>query len=364
MARALTLARRGTGQTSPNPVVGAVLVRCGRIIGEGWHRRAGGAHAEILALRGATESPRGATLYVTLEPCCTWGRTPPCTAAIRAAGLRRVVVAARDPNPRHRGRGLRLLRAAGVRVDVGLLADQATRLNEPFHQWITTGRPLVTVKAALSLDGKIATYSGESQWITSVAARREAHRWRATVDAIMVAAGTVVRDNPRLTLRHGVHGRQPWRVVVDARGRSPRSARLFTDRWRARTLVVTTSLAPARWRRALMRQGVTVVAVKRDGAHADLPAALRELGKRELTSVLVEGGGDLIGALFDERMVDQVMFVYAPLVIGGREAKTAVEGRGVARLRAAGRLTGQWRRLPGGELLFAGVVNAARARSS
>ncbi len=354
MQRALALARRGVGRTSPNPAVGAVLVSGGKIIGEGWHKRAGGAHAEIEALKGKGKAARGGTLYVTLEPCCTWGRTPPCTEAVIAAGIRRVVVAALDPNPRHSGRGLRLLRQAGIRVDAGLLAQEAGQLNAAFNKWITTGQPLVIAKAAMSLDGKIATRTGDSQWITSPAARRVAHRWRARVDAVMVAAGTVVRDNPRLTLRHGVRGRQPWRVVVDARGRSPRSARLFTDRARQRTIVVTTVRSSVRWRRALERRSVTVLIVKRAGEHVDLRAMLRELGKREITSVLVEGGGDLLGALFAQRLVDEAVFLYAPVVIGGRDAKTAVEGAGVGRVRAAWRFAGEWRTLPGGEVMFVG----------
>jgi len=251
MRRALALARRGLGKTSPNPAVGAVLAKGGRILGEGWHRRAGGPHAEVFALRGLEGKAHGRdaratkdlTLYVTMEPCCTWGKTPPCTDAIIAAGVTRVVVAARDPNPKHNGRGLQVLRRAGIRVDAGLLGDEATRMNEAFNKWITTGMPLVIAKAAMSLDGRIATHTGDSKWITSETARRAAHKLRATADAVMVGANTVIRDNPQLTIRHGVaprksakdsrprkrSGRSGWRVVVDARGRCPYSANLFTD---------------------------------------------------------------------------------------------------------------------------------------
>ena len=325
MRRALALARRGLGKTSPNPAVGAVLVRGGKIIGEGWHRRAGGPHAEVFALRDAGLVPgRGknaaptlkggapggllacrvrsralpvishhspvTTLYVTMEPCSTWGKTPPCTDAIIAAGVRRVVIAALDPNPKHNGRGLKILRRARIRVEAGLLAYEATAMNEAFNKWITTGMPFVIAKAAMSLDGKIATRTGDSRWITSEAARREAHRLRTGVDAVMVGANTAIRDNPQLTVRHGVRGRQPWRVVVDARGRSPRKARLFSDKLRHRTIVFTTPLAPPKWRRDLALQDVIVLVVPAKEARADLRVALRELGRMEVTNLLVEGG--------------------------------------------------------------------------
>jgi diaminohydroxyphosphoribosylaminopyrimidine deaminase/5-amino-6-(5-phosphoribosylamino)uracil reductase len=350
MRRALALARRGLGKTSPNPAVGAVLVRKGRVVGEGWHQKAGRPHAEALALRGV--KARGTTLYVTMEPCCTWGKTPPCTEAIIAAGVRRVVVAALDPNPKHNGRGIIVLRHGGVRVEWGLLAGEATAMNEAFNKWITTGMPLVIAKAAMSLDGKIATRTGDSKWITSEAARREAHKLRAGVDAIMVGANTVTRDDPKLTLRHGVRGRQPWRVVVDARGQTPTKARLFTDAERKRTIVVTTDLSPSRWRERLIVRGVHVVVVKQNRARVDLRAALRALGKRDVTSVLVEGGGELIGSFFDARLVDRVSLFYAPIVIGGRGAVTAVAGEGVASVRTAMRLKDcHWRRIGKNELL-------------
>ena len=342
MQLALRLARRGIGQTSPNPAVGAVLVRNGQIIGQGWHKQAGGPHAEIHALAG--QSARGATLYVTLEPCSTHGRTPPCTTAILAAGIRRVVVAARDPNPRHHGRGLTILRRAGIRCDAGLLADEATRLNAAFNHWITTGQPLVIAKAALSLDGQLATRSGDSKWITSTAARRVAHTLRARADAVMVGAGTVIADNPRLTLRHDVPGRQPWRVVVDAQGRCPRSARLFTDAHRHRTIVGTTARSPVAWRRSLALRGVTVLVLPEKNRRVNLPVLLAELGRMEITSILVEGGPELLGALFAAGRVDQVAFFYAPKIIG--EAKT---------MCAALNIAGQWQRIGQGEMLFEGT---------
>ena len=370
MRRVLMLARRGVGKTSPNPAVGAVLVRSGRIIGEGWHKLAGGPHAEVFALSGrgsgipastgrdknvaptGKHAARGLTLYVTMEPCCTWGKTPPCTDAIIAAGVKRVVVAALDPNPKHNGRGLKVLRSAGIRAEAGLLADEATAMNEAFNKWIVTGLPFVTAKAAMSLDGKIATRTGDSKWITSETARREAHKLRAGVDAVMVGANTVIRDNPQLTVRHGVRGKQPRRVVVDARGRTPTTAKLFTDAMRQRTVVLTTSLSSARWRRYLSLSGIEVLVVAQKRGRVDLRAALKVLGKRNITSMLVEGGAELLGSLFDARLVDKVALFYAPIVIGGRNATTAVGGEGVATVRESVQLRDcRWRRIGKSEML-------------
>ncbi len=314
MRRALALARRGLGRTSPNPAVGAVVVRAGKVVGEGWHHQAGLPHAEVEALRGV--NARGTTLYVTLEPCCTQGRTPPCTAAIIAAGVKRVVVAATDPNPQHAGRGLRLLREAGLVVEAGLLATEATALNAAFNKWIVTGLPLVIAKAALSLDGKMSTRTGDSKWITSDDARRQAHRLRARVDAVMVGGGTVKADDPQLTLRHGVRGRQPWRVVV---GGCPSDAQVFTDIHRDRTLHFTTR---------------------------NLRVVLKKLGRMGITSVLIEGGPRLLAAAFDAGLVDRVAFFFAPKVVAGS-----------AKIADATRLRGAWRRIGSDEVLFEGEVS-------
>lgn len=340
MRRALALARRGAGKTSPNPVVGAVLVRKGRIVGEGWHQFAGGAHAEVNALRKAN----GDTLYVTLEPCCTYGRTPPCTDAIIAAGIKRVVVAATDPNPRHRGCGIKILKKAGIKVTTNVLAGEAAALNPSFNKWIVTGMPLVVAKAALSLDGKMATRTGDSKWITSDVARREAHRLRASVDAVMVGANTVISDDPQLTLRHGVRGRRPWRVVVDGCGRSPKNARLFSDRLSSRTIVITTNASSAEWRQSLALRGVVVLVLPGKRGRMDLMVALRELGRMEVTSVLVEGGRDLLEACFDAGAVDRVVFFVAPKVIAGS-----------AKVSSAKLAVGSWRKI-GNEILFEGSL--------
>jgi diaminohydroxyphosphoribosylaminopyrimidine deaminase/5-amino-6-(5-phosphoribosylamino)uracil reductase len=338
MRRALQLARRGAGSTSPNPMVGAVVARSGRVIGEGYHRKAGEPHAEVLAIRNAqrsTPNVRRATLYVTLEPCSTFGRTPPCTEAIIAAGIKRVVVAAIDPNPKHAGRGIKILRRAGVRVETGLLADEAARLNEAFNKWVTTGLPFVTAKAAMSLDGKIATRTGDSKWITSEAARKVAHQLRAHADAVMVGSRTVIRDNPSLTVRLARARKQPKRIVVDSRGRSPLTSRVFTDAWRANTIALTTSASKKSWRDALTKRDVVVLVLPRRKGHVDLRAALKELARRDITSLLVEGGGELLGALFDARLVDKVAFFFAPKIIGGRVAPTSVAGEGIGRVASA-----------------------------
>jgi diaminohydroxyphosphoribosylaminopyrimidine deaminase/5-amino-6-(5-phosphoribosylamino)uracil reductase len=355
MRRALALARRGLGKTSPNPAVGAVLVRKGRVVGEGWHKRAGGPHAEADAFHAV--NARGATLYVTLEPCSTWGRTPPCTEAVIAAGVKRVVVAAHDPNPKHNGRGLKVLRRAGIRVEAGLLAREATAMNAGFNKWITTGTPLVIVKAAMSLDGRIATRTGDSKWITSETARCEAHRLRAQVDAILVGANTVIRDDPELSVRHGVGGRQPWRVVVDSRGRVSGKAKLFQDAQRQRTLVFTTTLSSATWRRYLSGRCVDVIVLPPKRGRIDLHAALKVLGKRDITSVLMEGGGELLGSLFDARLVDRVAFFYAPIILGGRSAVAAVAGQGVATVgKAVGFRDCCWRQVGKSEMLLEASV--------
>ena len=378
MERALVLARRALGRTSPNPMVGAVVVKNRRIIGEGYHHRAGAPHAEIHALDAAGDRAQDADLYVTLEPCCTHGRTPPCTDAIMAARMRRVVVATEDPNPKHGGRGLELLKKAGIKVEVGLLGEASRQLNAPFNKWIRTGLPFVIAKAAMSLDGKIATRTGESKWITNEKARAFVQELRRGVDAIMVGSGTVLADNPRLTLRDGNVDRQPWRVIVDGHGRCALTANVFSDDHRQRTLVLTSRLSPEPWRAHLTERGVTVIECRvrtnvcgtvaaasnrsrRVGkttligkGHIDLQDALKRLGQREITSVLAEGGGGLLGALFDARLVDRAHFFYAPKIIGGAAAITAVEGRGIGSLKAAINLDDiDWRHL-GDNLVITG----------
>ena len=307
MRAALHEARRGAGRTSPNPAVGAVIVRGGRIIARGFHRCAGMPHAEIEAIT-ALKSPRlagRATLYVTLEPCSTHGRTPPCVDAILRHGFARVVIGAIDPNPAHAGRGVGLLRAESVEVVAGILEDECRDLNAAFNKWIVTGMPFVIAKAALSLDGRLTRPPGEGQWLSLAASRADAHRLRASVDAILVGAGTVRADNPRLTVRGIPGARQPWRVVLMGRRPLPKDAHIFTDKHRDRTLVF------------------------RDRT---LRAVLCDLGRRQITSVLIEGGGTVLGEAFDRRLVDRVHFYLAPILCGGPDV---IGGRGAASTTAS-----------------------------
>jgi diaminohydroxyphosphoribosylaminopyrimidine deaminase/5-amino-6-(5-phosphoribosylamino)uracil reductase len=357
MARALELARRAVGRTSPNPVVGAVIVKDGRIVGEGFHRRAGLPHAEIEALRQAGARARGSTLYVTLEPCNHTGRTPPCCDAILAAGVSRVVIAARDPNPITNGRGMARLRRAGVDVVAGVLERDARTLNEPFRKAVTTGLPFVVAKVGQSLDGKIATRAGQSRWITSAAARRLAHAWRGRVDAILVGVNTVLADDPRLTAR-GIPRRigRPVRVIADSRLRIPLRARCLSAG--TATLIATTVSSGSK-RAQLMRRGIDVLTLPprrgprsasragRDGprpsgrgGRVPLRRLFRELVRRGIQSVLIEGGGEVLAGAFAERLVDRVVWFIAPILLGGRDAPGSLGGAGVDRLSRAIRLEG------------------------
>jgi diaminohydroxyphosphoribosylaminopyrimidine deaminase/5-amino-6-(5-phosphoribosylamino)uracil reductase len=291
MRVALDEARKGLGRTGPNPVVGAVLVSGGRIVARGHHARAGGPHAEIACLRKLGQRvPRDATFYVTLEPCSTTGKTPPCVKALIDAGVRTIVIGAIDVNPRHRGRGISELRNAGVTVHTGVLASESLRLNEGFNKWIISREPFVIAKCAMSLDGRLTRPPGESRWLTSPRARAHARRLRGQVDAVLVGAETIRHDNPQLTVRSGPAGRRPWRVILTRSGRLPRNARVFRDAHRERTLV---------YRNQTLR------------------AVLRNLGMREVTSVLIEGGGEVLSQALDQRLIDKIQIYLAPIFTGG-----------------------------------------------
>ncbi len=313
MRRALALARRAEGMTRPNPPVGAVVVKNGRKIGEGFHKKAGGPHAEVFALRQAGKAARGATLYVTLEPCSTHGRTPPCTEAVIQAGISRVVVGTADPNPRHAGRGLRLLRKGGIRVDVGACGEEAGRLIGPFACHMRRHRPFFTLKLGLSLDGRIADHTRSSRWITGPEAREEVQAMRRAADAIMVGAGTVRHDNPSLWPRPDGR-RNPWRIIVVRNGPLLLKAQLFTDAHAGRTLVA----APKGWHPACARRirqtGATVLELPRDHF---LPSLAKELGKLGLLRVLCEGGGILAGELIRAGLADELCVFSSPMLIGG-----------------------------------------------
>jgi diaminohydroxyphosphoribosylaminopyrimidine deaminase/5-amino-6-(5-phosphoribosylamino)uracil reductase len=333
MKLALLLAARGEGWVSPNPMVGAVLVKDGQILGKGYHRRAGAPHAEVEALRQAGEAAQGADLYVTLEPCNHQGRTPPCTQAILAAGVRRVIIATSDPNPKVTGGGGEYLKSQGVSVETGLLEQEGRRLNEAWFHWVQTGRPWVIAKAACSLDGKIATAGGESQWLTGEAARAYGHRLRHRVDAILVGINTALSDDPQLTTRlpRG-RGKDPIRIVIDSRLRLPLTAKLLHLDSPAPTWVACTREAPKEKIKALKELGAEVLVFPPESGRVPLKPLLALLGKQQVQSLLAEGGAEVLGAFFDQRLVNQFYFFFAPKILGGRKAPGVLGGEGVSRL--------------------------------
>ena len=340
MERALALARDAVGSTSPNPAVGAVVVQDGEVVGTGHTQPAGQAHAEVVALRQAGARAREATLFVTLEPCSHHGRTPPCTDAIIEAGVATVYASVIDPNPNVGGRGVARLRDAGVSVEVGDGRDEAADLIAPHAKFTRTGTPLVTAKFAMSLDGKIATRTGDSKWITSVESRRYAHELRRRSDAIMVGIGTALADDPQLTARDADGAplpSQPLRVIVDSAGRLPSDAALLAQ---PGDTLVALAREDAGARARLEAAGALVFAAGGGDGRVDLAALLAELGRLEITSVFVEGGGALLGSLFDEGLVDRVVAFVAPVIIGGADALSPVGGSGAAMMADVVRLSG------------------------
>lgn len=328
MERALELGERGVGRVEPNPPVGCVIARGAEVIAEGWHRYFGGPHAEVEALRMAGPRAKGATLYVTLEPCCHFGKTPPCTQAILAAGVARVVAARKDPFPLVAGKGLAQLEAAGVEVVCGVLEEKATWLLAPYLKRVTTGRPWVILKWALTLDGKIATRSGKSRWISNTASRQVVHRLRGRVDAILVGIGTVLADDPRL-LADPPGPRTACRVVLDSSARLPLDSTLVKTASFSPVLVVTGPEAPAEKIRALEQAGCEVLCFPHSDRQARLAALLKELGRRQATNILVEGGAQVFASFFELGEVDEIHAFVAPKVFGGQQAPAAVAGHGV-----------------------------------
>ena len=335
MQRAIRLAQRGRGRTSPNPQVGAVVVRDNRVVGEGYHAGPGSPHAEVVALAAAGSRAAGATLYTTLEPCChTDKRTPPCTEALIRSGIRRVVSAMRDPNPQVVGKGIRTLRRAGIEVDEGARHAQAVRLNRPYVKWITTGQPYVTLKAAMTLDGRIATRTGESQWITSEASRRDARRLRAESDAILTGVGTILADNPHLTVRRpGL--RNPLRVILDPSLRTPLKAHVVAPCADAATLFIATDQAAEGKIKRLRARGAEVEILSASKGRIAFAEILNVLGRRNLASVLIEGGGVVNGLALRSGCVDRVVFYMAPLLLCGEDAHGVFAGQAVVDLAHA-----------------------------
>lgn len=314
MKRALTLAKKGLGKTSPNPAVGCVIVKNGVIVGEGWHKRAGGHHAEIHALEMAGESARGADVYVTLEPCSHTGKTPPCSEALIRAGVTRVVAGMRDPNPRVNGGGLAALKEAGITTECGILENACRSVNLPFIKHVTTGLPYVTYKCAMTLDGNIATISGESRWISCEDSRKHVHRIRSRMDAIMVGVDTVIADNPQLTVRH-VRGKNPLRVIVDTRLRTPESVNVLNEQLSSRTVIATTESNP-RVHLRYLKQGVTVIVCEEADGRVSMKDLLEKLGQMGVQSILLEGGSRLAGNMLQLGLIDELLFFMAPKIIG------------------------------------------------
>ncbi len=327
MRRAIVLAERGAGWTTPNPMVGAVIVKDGRIIGEGWHRRYGEAHAERNALQSCTESPAGAVLYVTLEPCCHHGKQPPCTDAILEAGIRRVAVGSGDPNPLVAGKGVEILRAGGVTVDTGVLKEECDALNPVFFHFIQTKRPYVVMKYAMTMDGKIATRTGASQWITGKAARQRVHQDRHRYSAIMAGVGTVLADDPLLTCRME-GGKNPVRIICDSRLRTPPDSRIVRTAREVPTILAAAAPPPER-RKALEDAGCPVWDLPGPEGRVDLNALMDRLGAQGIDSVLLEGGGELNWAALHSGIVQKVQAYIAPKLFGGTAAKSPIAGLGV-----------------------------------
>ena len=328
MELALMLAKNGLGWTAPNPMVGAVLVKDGEIIGQGWHEKCGEPHAERNALANCKKSPQGATLYVTLEPCCHQGRQPPCVDAIREAGIRRVVVGSADPNPRVAGKGIRILREHGIEVTEHMLEEECDRLNEVFFHYIQTKRPFVVMKYAMTMDGKIATYTGASKWITSETARAHVQEQRHKYTAIMVGVGTVLADNPMLNCRME-GGKNPIRIICDTHLRTPLDTQIVATAKEIPTILAT-CCADREKQEAYLAAGCQILQVNEKNGHVDLQELMQKLGEREIDSILIEGGGTLHWTALEEGIVQKVQAYIAPKLFGGRTAKTPIEGQGVA----------------------------------
>jgi diaminohydroxyphosphoribosylaminopyrimidine deaminase/5-amino-6-(5-phosphoribosylamino)uracil reductase len=362
MGQAITLARLALGQVSPNPAVGAVIVNNGVTVGQGFTQPPGSWHAEIMALKQAGEQAQGGVMYVTLEPCCHYGRTPPCTKAVIASGIREVHMATIDPNPIVAGKGKAELKRHGIKTRVGEHREQAKEIIEAYSKHITTGMPFVVAKFAMSLDGKIATRTGDSKWITGEETRRFAHNLRYPMDAIMAGANTIITDDPQLTVRcgggkGGAMKKQPLRVIVDGRGRTPPSARIFNEI--GQTLLATGAGLNDNTRRNLTAAGAELIELPGSDNSVDLLELLKMLGRRGVTSILVEGGGILLGSLFDAGLVDKVIAFIAPIVIGGTEARTAVAGGGAEKMLEACRLERVTTEKIGADIMVTGYVSGA-----
>ena len=333
MRRALRLAQKGRGRTSPNPMVGAVLVKEGRVVGEGYHSKAGEAHAEIVALQQAGDRARGATLYLNLEPCAHFGKTPPCAPQVIEAGVKCVVLGMEDPNPLVKGKGIERMRVAGLEIEIGILEEECRRLNEAFCKYIVRKEPFVMLKVAATLDGKIATRHGDSKWISGEASRRFVHRLRDQVDGVLVGIGTVLRDDPQLTVRIK-GGRDPYRIVLDSQLRIPEEAKVIGVS-PSKAIIATSALAPKDKMEKLEKRGVRILILDSHEGKINLKSCLSKLGEIEMTSLLVEGGSQVNGSFLDEGLIDKLLFFLSPKLLGDHQALEIFAGRGVTRLEEA-----------------------------
>jgi diaminohydroxyphosphoribosylaminopyrimidine deaminase/5-amino-6-(5-phosphoribosylamino)uracil reductase len=336
MARAIELAKKAWGRTNPNPMVGAVIVKNGKIVGEGYHKRAGGPHAEVEAIKKAAREARGADLFVNLEPCCHYGKTPPCVDAVLSAGLKRVYVGMPDPNKLVHQKGIRVLRKKGVKVEIGVLKQECEILNESFSKFIQTKIPFVIMKAAISLDGKIATSSGESQWITGEKSRKRVHELRGSVDAILVGSGTVLKDDPQLTARIGNKKlKNPTRIILDKRNRVSLDAKVFDNADKDKVIYATSPKLSKLRKKRLRNKGVDILVLGRNDKGFALKTLFKELGRKGITSLLIEGGSEVNGSAIKEKVIDKAILFIAPIIIGGVTAPGFVGGGGTLKLKDA-----------------------------
>jgi diaminohydroxyphosphoribosylaminopyrimidine deaminase/5-amino-6-(5-phosphoribosylamino)uracil reductase len=354
MDLAVKLAGKAKGKTSPNPMVGAIVVKDGHIVGKGYHKRAGTSHAEVIALDEAGKRAKGATLYVTLEPCAHFGRTGPCVDRIIKAQVKEVIVGMIDPNPLNNGKGINILKQQRIKVEVGFLEDKLRKLNESFIKYITKRRPFVTVKVAQSLDGRIATKTGDSKWITSDRSRGFAHRLRQDYDAIMVGINTILRDNPKLEAWFSK--KQIIKIVVDSQLSTPQDANIFSKN--SSVIIVTLPISPGQEteNRKILTHKAKILEVKEKAGQVNLRDMMKKLAQLEIANILVEGGGTLIGSLFDEGFVDKVFFFISPKIIGGKEAISSVMGKGISRIDSAIKLKNLSFKRLGEDFLIEGYV--------
>jgi len=356
MREALTLAESMHGMTSPDPMVGAVIVNDGELVGRGYHAQFATPHAETFAIKNAGEKARFSTLYVNLEPCCHHGNNPPCTSAIISAGISRVVAAIEDPNPLVSGKGFSELRAAGIKVDFGILEEEAKQLNESFIKYITTNRPFVILKSAMSLDGKIATKTGDSFWITGMEARKYVHQVRSHVDAVMVGIGTVLKDNPWLSVRDAdIIRKNPYKIVLDGSAKIPLDSHILSFEPQ-NTIVVVTKSANAKKIGAIKKTGADVIVQPTSKDIVDLDLLMIELGSRKITSILLEGGGKISASAVSAEIVDKLMYIISSKIIGGADAPTPIEGAGIEKLSQAINIRNVITKRLGDDILVEGYV--------